>query len=45
MPLNNSLDNSAKGAQTNNGEGILAGSCPVGEQRRPGQHQITARKK
>ena len=45
MPLNNSLDNSVKEAQTNNGEGISPGSCPVGEQRRPGHHQITERKK
>ena len=45
MSLKNSLDNSVKEAQTNNGEGLSPGKCPVGEQRRPGHHQTTARKK
>ena len=45
MSLKNSLDNSVKEAQTNNGEGLSPGRCPVGEQRRPGHHQTTARNK
>ena len=45
MTLNNSLDSGKKEAQTNNGEGLSPGRWPVGEQRRPGYHQTTARKK
>ena len=44
MTLNNSLDSGEKEAQTNNGEGLSPGRWPVGEQRRPGYHQTTARK-
>ena len=45
MSLNNSLNNSIKEAQTNNGESLLPSRCPVHDQRRPGCHQTTARKK
>ena len=45
MSLNNSLNNSIKEAQTNNGEGLLPSRSPVDEQRSPGCHQTTARKK
>ena len=32
-------------ARTDNSEGLLPGRCPVGKQRGPSHHQITARKK
>ena len=45
MSLNNLLDNGVKESRTNNDEGLSPSRCPVGEQRRPGRHQTTARKK
>ena len=45
MSLNNSLNNSIKEAQTNNGEGLLPSRYPVDEQHRSDCHQTTARKK
>ena len=45
MSLSILLNNGVKKAQTNNGVGLLPGSCPVGEQRRPDRHQNTTRKK
>ena len=44
MSLNSSLDNGVKETQTNNGEGLLPDTCPVGEQNQPGRHETTARK-
>ena len=44
MSLNNSLDKGVKEVQTNS-KRLSPGRCPVGEQRRPGRHQGTARKK
>ena len=45
ISLNNSLDNSMKEVRTNSREGPSPGRCHVSEQRRPGRHQTTARKK
>ena len=45
MSLNNSLHNGVNEARTDNCEGLSPGRCPVGKQRGPGCHQISARKK